>query len=76
MNTKEPRKTHDDERTEKMIPLITAETAFRQRVCELVFLGSTYLTWFTFWTKLVLLPLIIIFITASLSSKVQCKAPK
>ena len=37
MAAKEHRKTHDNERTEKMIPLITAETAFRQRVCELVF---------------------------------------
>ena len=37
------RKTHDVELTEKMVPFITSETAFRRTVGELVFLVSTYL---------------------------------
>ena len=34
---RERRKTHDVQQTEKMIPLITGETTFRQRVRELFF---------------------------------------
>ena len=37
MAAREHRRPHDVERTEKMIPLITGEIAFRQQVCELVF---------------------------------------
>ena len=42
------RKAHDVEQTEKVIPFITSEIAFRQHVCESFFgfLVSTYLTWF------------------------------
>ena len=34
MVTRKQRKTHDVDQTEKMIPFITSEMAFRQHVCE------------------------------------------
>ena len=37
MAAREHRKTHDVDQTDKTIPLITSEIAFRQHVCELVF---------------------------------------
>ena len=37
MAAREHLQTHDVEQTEKMIPLITGDIAFRQHVCELVF---------------------------------------
>ena len=37
MVTREHRKAHDVEQTEKLIPFITSEIAFRQDVCEMVF---------------------------------------
>ena len=37
MAAREHRKTHVVEQTEKVVPLIAGEIAFRQHVCELVF---------------------------------------
>ena len=37
MAAREHRKAHDVEQSEKMIPFITSEIAFRQHICELVF---------------------------------------
>ena len=44
MAAKEHREPRDVEQTEKMVPVVTREIAFRQHVCELV-LVSTYLIW-------------------------------
>ena len=37
MAAREHRKTHDVEQTEKIVPLVTGEIAFLQRVSELFF---------------------------------------
>ena len=73
---------HDVDLTETMVPFITLETALRQNVVELVFGinvfdSSSATPWVRFTCLIVgLLPLITILITASLSSKIQSKAPK
>ena len=37
MATRKHREIHEVQQSEKMIPFITGETAFRQHVCQLVF---------------------------------------
>ena len=53
MAARRHRNVYDVKETEKMVPLITGEVAFRQQVCELVFCVNILDLDF-WWSKLIL----------------------